>query len=357
MQEEMKKDYENEINERVYMKLSSLDVKFSDEQLDIIRNVLFMILPDYDINRTSHELTVYEGDINAQILKKFLVCKKINGCTDRTLRVYKTEIERYLEKTGKTCMDIETDDIRKLFAQEKLRGCSDTYIDNARRYLSSFFGWMEDEELIKRNPMRKIKRVKMKRKKKEALTDMEIEMLRNEAKKDERDAFLLEFLLSTGVRAMECVNVKLEEMEENRVIVHGKGKKDRYVYMNAKAQFALKEYLQTREDDNIYLFPKRKNNKNIGKNWYKNKELVDEKEHMSEETVNSIVKRLGVKAGIKSRSHAHKYRRTCATIALRNGMPIEQVSKMLGHEDVGTTQIYLDMAEKDLEIAHEKYVR
>ena len=54
--------------------------------------------------------------------------------------------------------------------------------------------------------------------------------------------------------------------------------------------------------------------------------------------------------------HPHRFRRTCATMALKRGMPIEQVSKMLGHEQLTTTQIYLDLDERSLEIAHEKYV-
>lgn len=64
---------------------------------------------------------------------------------------------------------------------------------------------------------------------------------------------------------------------------------------------------------------------------------------------------LGRKLNIKA--HPHKFRRTCATNALRAGMPIEMVSKMLGHEQIGTTQIYLDLKEDDLKAMHQKYVR
>ena len=56
------------------------------------------------------------------------------------------------------------------------------------------------------------------------------------------------------------------------------------------------------------------------------------------------------------KANPHKLRRTCATMALRRGMPIEQVSKMLGHENISTTQIYLDLQEEELAIAHKKYV-
>ena len=68
------------------------------------------------------------------------------------------------------------------------------------------------------------------------------------------------------------------------------------------------------------------------------------------------MRRLKRRAGIEASCYPHKFRRTCATMALRRGMPIEQVSRMLGHESVDTTQIYLDINEKDLEQAHKKYV-
>ena len=55
-------------------------------------------------------------------------------------------------------------------------------------------------------------------------------------------------------------------------------------------------------------------------------------------------------------AHPHRFRRTGATTALRNGMPLIQVSKMLGHENIGTTQIYLDISDEELMQAHQKYV-
>ena len=61
------------------------------------------------------------------------------------------------------------------------------------------------------------------------------------------------------------------------------------------------------------------------------------------------------RAGVKQ-ANPHKFRRTCASMALRKGMPIEQVSKMLGNESIETTQIYLDLTEEELALAHRKYV-
>ena len=87
--------------------------------------------------------------------------------------------------------------------------------------------------------------------------------------------------------------------------------------------------------------------------WYKNPELVG-KGRMDIASIESVVRNIGKRAGVK-KCHPHRFRRTCATFALRRGMPIEQVSKMLGHEQLTTTQIYLELTQDDLANAHRKY--
>jgi site-specific recombinase XerD len=72
-------------------------------------------------------------------------------------------------------------------------------------------------------------------------------------------------------------------------------------------------------------------------------------------SIEQMVRKIGKRAGVDN-VHPHRFRRTSATIALRRGMPIEMVSKMLGHEQISTTQIYLDLSDDDLEAAHRKYV-
>ena len=89
--------------------------------------------------------------------------------------------------------------------------------------------------------------------------------------------------------------------------------------------------------------------------WYKNPEMVSAAEHLEKESINTCVKKIGKRAGVDN-VHTHRFRRTCATMALRRGMTIELVSKMLGHEQIATTQIYLDLREEDLKNAHEKFV-
>lgn len=85
------------------------------------------------------------------------------------------------------------------------------------------------------------------------------------------------------------------------------------------------------------------------------KKIVAKEGHMDKGSIEGLTRKIAKKAGVE-RANPHKFRRTCATMALRRGMPIEQVSKMLGHAELSTTQIYLDLSEDDLREAHKKYV-
>ena len=89
--------------------------------------------------------------------------------------------------------------------------------------------------------------------------------------------------------------------------------------------------------------------------WYKDPSMVDELDHTEKSTIESIVRSLGKRAGVE-KAHPHRFRRTGATFALRHGMPLVTVSKLLGHENISTTQIYLDISDDELANEHKRYV-
>jgi len=322
-----------------------------------IADELFIIMNDYDITTRETAITVRNEDRNAYYFQKFLIAKTVKGCTDRTLDLYKKEIWKILMAIGKPVDEIESDDIRLYLAlRQKRDGITKTTANNELRYLRSFFGYLQNEELIVRNPVAKLDSIKSDKVQKKAFTELEVEKIRN-ACENTLDIAVVEVLLSTGCRVTELVNIKKTDLKEDSLVVHGKGNKDRIVYLNAKAIMAITNYLNDRKDSNPYLFaggffgtPKKD-----CKEWYKYSDRVDPERHTDIGTIQSKVRKLGKKAGIEN-THPHRFRRTCATFALRRGMPIEQVSKMLGHEQIGTTQIYLDLSEDDLKQAHKKYV-
>jgi site-specific recombinase XerD len=328
----------------------------------VVSNCLYIAMQDYSITKKTTELTEYVPDSNEILIKKFLVSKKIKGCTDRTLLYYGNELPKILERIGKNVIDVKVDDIRLWIALRLRDGVSATTIGNEKRVLSSFFTWLHGEDIIHKNPMVAIDTMKQKKTQKEAFKDDEVVAMRN-LLVTSREKAIFELLLSTGCRVSELVGIKLDEIQEDcSILVHGKGQKDRYVYMNANAKFAYQQYMNDRKDHSIWLFPRmisiqsEEFRKGKGmKDWYKNPKLVNEAEHADKGTIEFNVRKWGKKCNV--RAYPHKFRRTCATNALRNGMPIEMVSRMLGHSNIGTTQIYLDLNDDQMKLMHERYVR
>lgn len=322
-----------------------------------LKNVLYMLMDRYDISVRCTALSERHEDRNAYLMKCFLVAKTVKGCSGKTLRYYAGVLKKVLAAIGKTVDEITADDIRRYLALRQMRDrISKVTADNELRCLRSFFQYLLSEELIVRNPTAKVDRVKCEKKQKEAFTEIEIEKIRMAAS-DERERALVEVMLSTGCRVSELVQIMLSDMEGNRVVVHGKGAKDRRVYLNARAMVVLEAYLKQRRDQNPYLFATGsfETARNAKAGWWKEPEKVKPDGHLDTGTVENMMRKLAKKAEVE-KANPHKFRRTCATLALRRGMPIEQVSRMLGHEEIATTQIYLDLSEEELEQAHKRYV-
>ena len=356
MSEDLKNNLINQITAAVWDRIG-------EDHAKIVQQTLYMFLTNVSIEKTCTEIALCNHDETEEIVKRFLIAKKIKGCTERTLTFYKLTIMNFFEKVGKTPLNVETDDIRIYIAKRQMQDkVSDTTVNNEIRNLSSFFEWLQSEELRLKNPMKRVEQVRTHKIKKEAFTDMEVESMRAQLETNKERA-IYEILLSTWCRVTELSQVLLTEIDNGKILIHGKGKKDRTVYLNARAKVALSAYLAERNDTNPYLFAKRvpivsdvKVGKKRGdKEWYREKSLVDPKEHIGAGTIERIVKEIGKKNNIQA--HPHKFRRTGATFALRAGMPIEQVSKLLGHNSIETTQIYLDIREEDAAAAHERWVR
>ena len=329
-----------------------------------LQSVLYACLAGYELTIAQTSLVAYEEDKAMRYLEKFLIDKKIKGCTDRTLKYYKTQLLFIFEKINVGPMDIQPDNIRLYIANRQIKDkVSDVTINNEIRVLSSFFEWMQSEEYRLKNPMNRIGQIKIHKRKKEAFTDIELEKMRG-ALETARDKAIFELLMSTWCRVSELAQIKLNEINGDEVLLHGKGKKDRTAYLNAKALYAVQNYLKERKDDSPWLFPRmlsisqvdRKGTK-IGnyKYFYRHPEFLEPENHAGAGTIEFRIRKLGRSLNILA--HPHKFRRTGATMALRAGMPIEQVSKILGHEDIKTTQIYLDIKETDIKASHEMYVR
>lgn len=326
----------------------AIKLELSGEEIQKVKNLLWMELYNYSLVKIQNtDIAVYEQSINEEAVKMFFVAKNIQGCTKRTLEYYRAVLKAFLQfLQDKPVTEITTNDIRYYLAVKKERdNNSDTNIDNIRRTLNSFFGWLVEEEYITKNPVQKIKKVRQERYVKKAFKDTEIEKLRYELNKIPREdirirfSALLEVLLSTGCRISEVSNMNRENLDGDEIIVKGKGKKERIVYLNAKAKMALELYLSKRTDNSVAMF------------------VTLDKPHSRWQTsgMGHDIRELGRKAGV-SDTHPHRFRRTAATMALNRGMPIDQVQIMLGHSNIQTTTIYAVSAQETVKANHKKFV-
>lgn len=356
----MRTQLENEIN----MLLMSQGFDTED-----VRARLVLILNKYEITERCTEVAVLEEDAIEKYIKLFIVNKRIAGLSPRTLKYYSNTLHNFFRDCPKSPLDVTADDIKLYLAiKETQSNWSKCSLQNFTRVAGSFFGWMVNEDHISKSPMSKVSRVKIPKVKKKAFDEMEIEKLR-QACKTLKEKMTVELLLSTGCRVGEIVLIRIDEFSTNfeSVIVHGKGAKDRIVYLNAKAQLAIMNYLNKKTDTSPYLYPKclctvanRAQFKNLKKlnsyDWNLDRpDMVDVSGMIDVSVIEYMIRKLGKRAGVE-KVHPHRFRRTCATMALRRGMPIEQVSKMLGHESIETTQIYLDLSEDELSRSHKKFV-
>ena len=303
-----------------------------------LTNSLLNSLQDIDIIDNNNDLSEVD---NLKLLKLFLSAKEVEGCSEKTILYYKSTIEKMLMKIKKQVYNINTDDLRKYLYDYKYGNkSSKTTIDNIRRIFSSFFAWLEEEDYIIKNPVRRIHRVKTGRVVKETLTDENLEVLRDNCE-EIRDLAIVELLISTGIRVGELVRLNINDVDfyERECIVFGKGESERVVYFDARTKIHLIEYLQSRVDENPALFVS----------------LNEPYNRLGISGVETRLRELGKKCNI-NKVHPHKFRRTMATNAIDKGMPIEQVQRLLGHLQIDTTMQYAMVNQSNVKLAHRKFI-
>lgn len=280
-------------------------------------------------------------ETNDEFLLMFLSAKRVEGCSEKTLRYYETSIRRLFAEVDTHVTHMTTDALRNYLSDYQQRTqCSKGNIDNIRRILSSFFAWLEDENYILKSPVRRIHKIRSNKTVKETYTDEALETMRDECG-SVRDLAMIDMLASTGMRVGELVHLNREDIdfENSECVVFGKGSKERPVYFDARTKIHLKNYLDTRKDDNPALFVS----------------LLSPHNRLEISGVELRLRKLGRRLGI-TKVHPHKFRRTLATKAIDKGMPIEQVQQLLGHAKIDTTMQYAMVNQNNVKISHRKFI-
>lgn len=321
------------INDVIQGMIPYLDNAQAEKLQEVLQHTLF----NYKVveNKGNEEIS------EKNLVELFLSAKRIEGCSEKSLKYYESTITSMLSELDKSVKHIVTDDIRTYLTEYQARKqSSKVTIDNIRRILSSFFSWLEDEDYILKSPVRRIHKVKTGTNIKETYTDEALELMRDNCT-ELRDLAIIDMLASTGMRVGEMVLLNREDIDfnERECVVFGKGDKERIVYFDARTKIHLQNYLNSRNDGNPALFVS----------------LQKPHNRLQISGIEVRLRQYGKRLGL-NKVHPHKFRRTLATMAIDKGMPIEQLQQLLGHRRIDTTLQYAMVKQSNVKIAHRKYI-
>lgn len=222
--------------------------------------------------------------------------------------------------------------IRAYLAHKAENGAAGSYLHGIARSLRAFFNFCVAETWLAASPMAN---VKMPRKPKRILPAFTAEQVRRlvRAAEGDREKALVHFLLDTGLRASECVRLRVGDVDiaTGSVTVRaGKGEKDRIVYIGATTSRYLVRYIRRAQfADADPLWPNARTDKQLTYSGLAN-----------------ILRKLGRRANVPNCA-AHAFRRTFALTSLRNGMNVYALAQLMGHSDIDILRQYLDLVEHD----------
>lgn len=333
-------EYRDCSNELSVILTGKITMLFPELQVDLQRQLEVKKTIDealYKYEVTSKETALVTSDIE-QKARLYIQCKKIEGLSPKTIYNYSLELNKFSQFLHKPISTINSMDIR-MYMAAMAEHRSESTTNTKMTVIRDFFHWLQNEEYIISNPTKKIKPVKEPKRERQPLTDEEVEIIR-ESLEDIREKAMFEFLLSTGCRADEVVNVKISDIDWSKMslMVVGKGNKERRIYFNQRTKVILRKYLEVRDWRSEYLFCS----------------LRGKHGKIGTRALQKVISNIGERVGIHL--YPHLMRHTFATRALNAGMALEIVQALLGHSNVGTTQIYAKVKEFNIQHAYRQLV-
>lgn len=291
-----------------------------------------------------------------KILREYLnYINIIEGKSYNTVMAYGYDIFKFLKfESKKKSKDIspalifevtKTDILEYLFYLQGELNCKSNTRSRCITSLKMFYAYLAKTKAIETSPAYDITAPKQGKRLPKYLEVDECKLLLESIDTDftERDYCIATMLLNTGMRLSELINIDLSDIKDNTIKLHGKGNKERNIYMNEAVKEALQDYLKEREKlpqiiDKQALFLSRRT-----------------KKRLSGRRVEQIITGALKAAGLADKGYSvHKLRHTAATLMYSNGVNILAIQEILGHEELSTTQIYTHIANKEVQNAMEQ---
>lgn len=318
-------------------------------QMDVIQQILIEHLRDIKMEQILFAVSC-DVDDNTKYLKLFIAARRLEGLSEKTLRSYYFYTKRFLSTIDKNFRDVEPLDVQwYLSVYEAQYHVSRRSLDNIRRGINGVFLWLEENDFIDRNPLKKIRPIAFETKPIETLSDEDVVKLKDYVHSDIRGRAIISFLLSTGVRVSELCKIDVEDVDfvKREVLIHSakkRSKQTRTVFLTPDACFYLKSYLEYRQNKGYVgcdaLF---QSNRKTGK-------------RITERIVNTYLRKLERELGIDKKITVHIFRKTLASNLHRRGMDNTDIATYLGHSGTATSEkYYIGIKKEDLEREFHKY--
>lgn len=258
------------------------------------------------------------------------------GKAEATITAYSKDVEQlinFVGRKGKTQVDeVMGDDIREFKEVLKKRRYTGKSISRKINSIKSFFRFLEDKDEINANPAQDVQHPKYETAPPRVLSKVEYRALRDACRSDDRMYAVIELLLQTGMRISELANLKLEDVDMDRNIIHIRAQKSRgarKIPLNTAAKNAILEYLEIRpraRERVVFL------TKTCRPFLVRN--------------IRTAIDRYFRLAGIKD-AKVNDLRHTFIVEQLKAGTPLVYVSQLVGHKRITTTEKYLKLVEDE----------
>jgi len=268
-----------------------------------------------------------------------------------TIKAYTKDLASFSAYAGsRGWKQIDHVTIRGFLAQLYEKGLSKTSVARALAAVRSLYQWLAREGLVEQNPARLVATPRLPKKLPRVPTIEEMNSVLDSQMPEtaafpERDRLMFELLYGCGIRNSELTGINLDDvrLSSEAILIHGKGKKERYVPFGDSVKTALAAYLPMRQQllagarqDTTALLINRRGGR------------------LTTRSVGRIVKKIAVAKGLSPDVHPHTLRHAFGTHMLEEGADLRAIQELLGHERLATTQRYTQLSVKQVLLVYDQ---